>query len=366
MNIAQAKDWLTKSALPLWLTKGVDAENGGFVESLSLERAEPLSIPRRCTVQSRQIYVCRMAIELGLYDARAARNALENGLSFLLRFYSLPNGAFCHTVQASGSPDNQVPDLYAQAFALFALANAYAVDPRAATRERALALLAYLDRERRLPEGGYSEWENGKTILRSNPHMHLFEAAIAWMEVDRDPVWFRIAQDLLNLCLARFIDPQTGYLAENFTEGWKRELVDGRFIYEPGHLFEWSWLMGRYQNLTSRDLTAPREKLFALAESTGLFAVSHYVFDQMWSDATPKARSSRFWPHCERIKAASALGKKAETLDGLSVLARYFDLQPQGLWLDQWVEGKGFLRQPAKSSSLYHILGAITEAQALA
>lgn len=361
MHFVGAKNWLTNHALPLWLARGLDPENGGFVESLSLE-GEPLALPRRCTVQTRQIYVCKTALELGLCDPVAGKKALESGLEFFLRYYSLPSGAFYHSVKANGAPENQTPDLYAQAFALFGLAHAYAVTGRSDLRERAKALLRYLRTERSASGGGFTEIEAGNVVYRSNPHMHLFEAAIAWMEVDQDPDWHRLASEILNLCLARFIDPASGLLGENFTAEWKHELVKGRFIFEPGHQYEWSWLMGRFQALSGRELGSVREKLFANAENHGLDPKRRSGYDQVWSDFEPKTRSSRFWPQCERIKAAATLGKEASAQEGMDVLFRYFDLPLQGLWFDIWDEAGKFPPQPAKASSLYHIAGAIVEA----
>ncbi len=365
MDFLGANRWLTNQAIPLWLERGLDPVNGGFVESLSLDEGKPLSLERRCTVQARQIYVFKTAIELGMVDPARGREAVESGVDFLLRYYRLPSGAYRHSVTAAGAPADETPDLYAQAFALFGLAHAFAVLARADILEHAHALVQHLRGERAAPGGGFTEIENGQTVFRSNPHMHLFEAAIAWMEVDSDPRWHQLAGEILNLCLARFIDPDSGALAENFTAGWKRELVNGRFIFEPGHQYEWSWLMGEFQAISGRDLTDTRRKLFALAEKTGLDPDRRCAYDQVWSDYAPKKRSSRFWPQCERIKAASTLGEVGPAREAMDVLFRYFELPLQGLWYDIWEENGQFPPQPVKASSLYHIAGAITEAQAL-
>ena len=48
-----------------------------------------------------------------------------------------------------------------------------------------------------------------------------------------------------------------------------------------------------------------------------------------------------------------------------AALFRYFDLPVRGLWFDTWEENGNFREQPVKSSSLYHIIGAISEYQRL-
>jgi mannose-6-phosphate isomerase len=353
-------DWLSKSVFPLWLERGLDREQGGFVENLSAEGL-PVSGPRRCMVQARQIFSMRAGLKLGVADPGALRAALESGLALLLDRYSLPSGAFRHSIDAAGRPLDDTPDLYGQAFALFALAEGFAVRPDPALRERGEALVAYLRRERAAPAGGFTELEDGARVFRSNPHMHLFEAALAWLEADSAPLWAGLARELAELCLTRFYDAESGAIAERFHEGWGRETEDGRYVYEPGHLCEWSWLLGRYERLTGRDFLPVRTRLFELGERTGRDPGRGALIDQVWSDGAPKLRSARFWPQCERIKAASQLGRAEAAREGTAALFRYFDTKVAGLWNDTWDESGAFHGRPVKASSLYHIIGAILE-----
>ena len=72
-------------------------------------------------------------------------------------------------------------------------------------------------------------------------------------------------------------------------------------------------------------------------------------------------KSSRFWPQCERIKAAAQLGRAESARAAMNALLRYFDTSVSGLWNDTWEENGTFDQRPVKSSSLYHIIGAISE-----
>ncbi len=363
----KALDWLSTKALPLWLERGIDWSGGGFFENLSPE-GEALIGPKRSMVQARQIYSFRTAIALGVCGTGPAANAIEHGATFLRGPCSLASGAFAHSVSPEGTVHDANPDLYAQAFALFGLAQLHALSPRAPLRARAFALLQYLERERKLPEGGYSELSQGHAVYVSNPHMHLLEAALAWMEVDGDPRWRALARSLLDLCLDRFIDAGTGMLAEQFTERWKPILWEGKFYFEPGHHYEWCWLMGRYEALTGEDLSTARLGLFDRAESYGVRSERGAVVDEVWSDGTVKTASSRFWSQCERVKAAAQLARtrkderfRAAAEQALATLLRYFETPLPGLWFDTWSHEGIFVPQPAKASSLYHIIGAIQE-----
>ncbi len=131
--------------------------------------------------------------------------------------------------------------------------------------------------------------------------MHLLEAAVGWMAVDQDPAWKSLADEILDLCLTRFIDPESGVLGEHFTARWDRILQTEEIRISGSHQYEWAWLLGLYQGLTGKDLTAVRTRLFERSEKCGI-SPDHRAYDQMWSDfPTLKLKSSRFWPQCERV-----------------------------------------------------------------
>lgn len=66
-------------------------------------------------------------------------------------------------------------------------------------RGRALDILAILKRDYKHPVAGFEEENPPRTPLCSNPHMHLFEAMLAWrcrirmvrgrLWLTRSPIW---------------------------------------------------------------------------------------------------------------------------------------------------------------------------------
>jgi mannose-6-phosphate isomerase len=87
------------------------------------------------------------------------------------------------------------------------------------------------------------------------------------------------------------------------------------------------------------------------------------VYDELWSDFSPKTKSSRFWTQCERIKCAADRGAFPEATEAMESLLLFFETPVRGLWLDRMAEDKTFKGENAKASSLYHIIGAIAEYQ---
>jgi mannose-6-phosphate isomerase len=366
------QDWLAQHAIPLWVEKGIDWERGGFFEALSPQGEALHDLPKRAMVQARQIYSFRIAGQLGLVSPEMTLKIVTHGLKFLLKHCSLPSGAFAHSVDRNGQSLRNTPDLYAQAFALFGLAHGYALMPSETLRERAMTLVGYLDRERRAPAGGYFELEDATPKYASNPQMHLFEAALAWMDVDSDPIWRSLADEMVQVCVNRMIDRETGVLGEHFESTWKPIHEQNRFVFEPGHQFEWAWLLGRYQKHTGADLSVVRGKLFLLSEKHGICSTRKTAFDEVWSDMSCKSSTSRFWPQCERIKAALQLALQAAPAErdryfdiadeAVLALFRFLDTPKRGLWFDRCTTSFLFdVDQPAKASSLYHIIGAMNE-----
>ena len=369
----QLTKWLADVAIPLWLEKGVDWKKGGFFEGID-RGGKPLNVPRRAMVQARQIFSFRVAGEMGVCDRKRAAEAVELGARTLLKNYSDPSGAFAHSANEDGQVVSRNFDLYSQAFCLFGLANAYALNPDRAYADRARALVEYLRRERRAPGGGFTETKEGQSPFQSNPHMHLFEAAIYWVETDRDPVWRQLADEVLDLCRHKFIESRTRLLGEIFDSGWVPKFENGKFLFEPGHQYEWCWLMGRYQRATGVKLDQTRDRLFNVSEEVGVSPERGAAYDQLWSDLSIKSKASRFWPQCERTKAAAQFGverpaaraKYRQAADqAMATLGKYFEIQPRGLWFDSWEENGEFVFLPAKASSLYHIIGAISEYESL-
>jgi mannose-6-phosphate isomerase len=369
--IEKSKIWLKDDVYPLWTTQGIDQSNGGFIESLTFNK-EPMEVPRRAMVQSRQIYSVLTGANLGCLKKDLAVETAERAANYLIDFFSAANGGFIYSINPDGSPKSTNADLYTQAFALFGLAQAYSVTKKNKYKLRAQELLTYLNTHRKTGHGGFTEVdEKGQISYKSNPHMHLLESAIAWMQIDEDAAWKELGSELMNLALTKLIDPKTHVLGEYFDSNWNPIFENGQFIYEPGHQYEWAWLMSLYDDLTGENLKSIRHQLFQTAEKYGTSPIRKIAYDEMWSNHSPKLQSSRFWPQCERIKAAVRLGNEVQGSEqstyakaadeAMETLFRFFETPTKGLWFDQLSEQDKFSGNSAKASSLYHIVNAMEE-----
>jgi mannose-6-phosphate isomerase len=351
--------WLTEAALPLWADAGVDRTYGLFHEALTPEGA-PVELPRRARAQARQAFVFAMAAGEGLGDRWRA--VAQDGYRRFLEVYRRPDGLFRRRADGAGSPIEEAADVYDQAFALLAMAALHALDPAGGYLRDAEKTLGGLQ-ARRAPAGGFEE--SPPHPFQANCHMHLFESALAWEEVGGGPEWAGLADEIARLALENFVDPQTGALREFFDAGWRATIGEGGLI-EPGHQFEWAWLLERWGRA--------RQAEGALAVARGLYAVGRKGVDParavavnaLWDDFSVRDGFARLWPQTEHLKAALVLGPEAEAVQAAQGLARYLATPARGAWRDKLKPDGAFVDEPAPATSFYHLLVAILELRAAA
>jgi mannose-6-phosphate isomerase len=277
----------------------------------------------------------------------------------LLGRYRRPDGLFRFSVHLDGTPADDAAWAYDQAFALFALANAYAALPdRSDLRDIALDLARRLD-SLRLPAGGFIE-ASPTLPYQSNPHMHLLEAFLAWEAVDPGSVWPALADEMVGLCLARFLD-EHGQLHEFFAGDWSFEPgIDGRVVW-PGHQFEWAWLLERWARLRGDAVASQVALRLYDVGKAGVDLERGVCHQQLLDDGTVHDPVGRLWPQTERIKAALIFDDEVGALRGIGGLKLYLATPTPGLWWDRCKPDGSFVDEPAPASSFYHIACAIAE-----
>ena len=377
-NLAEAqadlRNWLFDSALPLWWNTGGDTRKGGFYEQLNLD-GTPHDINRRTRVAARQVFTYALAKRMGYTGDTDA--PVDQGLRWLDGPARNPETGMLYAVL---TPDGQVVkagfDFYDHAFALLAYASAFAVRPGDKSLEdRAVFIRDAIVRDYSHPVRGFEE-SNPRTLpLKTNPHMHMFEACLAWIEAGGDETWRAIAAMIADLCLDKFLNPITGALREYFDGDWNPMLGDQGRVVEPGHQFEWSWLLMRWSRMTGDDkFHQAALRLLDIGEVAGTDPMRDVAFAELWDDFTPKDKVARLWSQTERtkayVKACEALTSEgdrhnaiAKAIQGAAGLKKYFDVDhlPLGLYRDRMKADGTFEIEPAPASSLYHIICGIDE-----
>jgi len=354
-------------ALPFWGAAGVDHEHGGFVEQFDLA-GRPQNAVKRVRVVCRQTYVFSHATLLGWEEGQGLS---ERGYRYLVdKAWLGPDGGWARLLDARGEVLDATPDLYDLAFALFALGWRHRVsgDPEALVW--AHRTLDFLDAHLRHPSGeGFLHARPAAGLRLQNPHMHLLEAALVLLESAPDARFRGLADELADLFTRRLYEPASRTLAEYFEEDWSRAPGEQGRNTEPGHQFEWAWILAQHQRLTGRDHTEIARGLVDFAEAHGVDPTTKATYNAVRDDGAPLDRSSRTWPNTERMKAAVAMhdlfGRDPSAVleeSGRLLLDRYLGLGTPGTWIDAFdAEGRPSCeRIPA--STLYHVFLAFAEA----
>lgn len=357
-------DWLHGRTIPYWLEHGVDRGDGGFHEKLDPERQPVADAGKRVMVQARQLYVAAdHALLTGSAEARAAA---DSALGFLRGHCRHPDGGWRFRVARNGSPQDDTRDLYAHAFVLFAQAWHHRLDPNGGAAADAAATLAFLDDVMTHPAGGYHEALDaaGQPIggmRRQNPHMHLFEAFLEWITISDDPVWRARAEAMATLFETRFcVD---GTLREFFTGDLQPLDSDEGRLVEPGHHYEWSWLLHRYESLTGDSrLAAIADQLYRFAERYGIDPATGGIIDSIDCTGAVVQDSRRLWPQTEAIKAHAARQSTARLTAQIdALLTGHLDGMPDGAWREHLDTEGALLVAGLPASSLYHLTMAAAE-----
>lgn len=360
------KSWLVEDAYPAWWRHGADRIRGGYHERLHLD-GEATGEPRRARLHPRQICAFSIAGKLGW--SGPADVAVRHGLDFFFAHYRRADRLYRALVAPDGAPVTDRAVLYDQAFALLGLAAAYGSLGEDELRYFARDLHVQLRANYAHAIAGFEESNPRSLPLLSNSHMHLLEAALAWIELDDEPVWRALAAEVVELALTCCIDPASGFVREFFDANWTaRPGVEGRIV-EPGHQFEWAWLLLRWgARVRDERATAAGLHLVELGESRGVDRIRDVAVNALLTNGTVHDSQARLWPQTERIKAACLAAETTRQPQywemasrAARALMKYFDTPLRGLWRDKMNLDGTFIDEPAPASSFYHIAVAVAE-----
>jgi mannose/cellobiose epimerase-like protein (N-acyl-D-glucosamine 2-epimerase family) len=367
--IDAARHWCFEVALPLWATAGRDDSGGGVFEALDFAGRPVDTAYRRTRVMGRQLYVFSHASLLGWAPGRAAADHVYRFL--VNKAWLGPERGWARRVTATGAPLDPTPDLYDYAFVLFGL-SWYARasgDPGVWVHvERTLDALEGLLSH----PGGAGFWHEVPPVgpRQQNPHMHLLEAALAALATHEGPHprLLALGRHLVDVFRTHLFDRHSATLGEFFSDDWSRLPGPEGEVVEPGHMFEWAWILAQAEAPLGLSLGHEIAALIDNAEAHGVDRATGRTLLQMTRAGQPLDAGTRTWPNTERIKgwlgASEALGRDPRAAVGQSLrclFATHLATAVPGLWIDAFDADGQAQSANAPASSLYHLFLAFAE-----
>ncbi|MDL9999602.1 HAD-IIIA family hydrolase [Variovorax sp. J22P240] len=368
---ARASNWLSIDALPLWLDRGYDEKFGLFHERLDFSGRPVEGVPRRLMVQCRQLYVLAHLSLRGMRDNRAQID--RTWQQVLRRYYSkeLPH-RWAFSIARDGTIHDPKCDAYTLAFLLFALAWLYRLKPDPGYLALADEVFDILEGPLAASNGGVIDAiPRPDAFLRQNPTMHLLEACLALYESTGRAQDLARASALHQIFSERMLWRTEAALPELHDDAWRAHDVAGNW-YEPGHHFEWVWLLRRFSMLSGVNVDEDVKVLLSRAEREGVDA-GNFAVERVGILDRTTVDSRRSWGTCEYLKACAAEAEAAPAEAGkwrdkaakalAALQSGFLSLDPPGLWRDRIDAAGRKLSEDVPASSFYHFVLALMECE---
>jgi len=359
-ELARFNQHFAERIVPLWQGPGWNDEMALPFEALDAQH-RPLPVQRyRAMACARQLYLFSSRIEQPGAAARAAARAAALFRSLQRHFHDAEHGGWFYSIDAEGKPLDRRKDLYTHAFIVFACAH-YWGKVRESLVESALnAALEIISEQFARDDGLYEaslgeDWSDLGSGPLQNPQMHLAEAFLQVLAVREDE---GVQQALLHLCealQAQFIEPQHGLMLEK-----PNVAVDNWF--EPGHQFEWFYLLDTSPLLRGTPLHGSIARAFEYAEQYGV--KDSAVLAMLAVDGKVLDATQRIWAQAEYLRAlALRSGNEAKLAAQLQAMEQRF--LHDGGWYE-CRDGEGAVsRHDMPSTTPYHLATCLEGLQRL-
>lgn len=333
--------------VPLWTGSGWNADLALPYEAVDPQH-QPMPPQRyRAMACARQLYLFSSLI--GQHPG-ADEHAGQLFRSLQRHFHDAEHGGWIYSIDAKGNPLDSRKDLYTHAFILFACAH-YWGKVREPLVESVLdaALTVVLERFA-TPDGLYESvlarnWASLGEGPLQNPLMHLTEAFLAALAVRDDAQVHTALLALTNAMHKHFVEPVNNLMLEK-----PLGAVDNWF--EPGHQFEWYYLVVASPLLRASPLRGSLEQAFGFAERFGL--KDGAVLSMLEPDGSVRDATQRIWAQAEYLRALTLRPDAAQRLPAQLAVLRERFLHAEGWY--ECRDGHGDVsRHDMPSTTPYHL-----------
>ncbi|WP_342653790.1 AGE family epimerase/isomerase [Pseudomonas sp. F3-2] len=348
---AEVQQHFMRVVVPLWQGPGWNAQMALPFEAVDAQH-QPLPPQRyRAMACARQLFLFSSLIGHSAVP-EAGERAAALFRSLQRHFHDAEHGGWFYSIDPQGAPLDRRKDLYTHAFIVFACAH-YWGKVREPLVESVLNAALTVIAERFADGDGLYEsvlaedWSSLDAGPLQNPLMHLAEAFLATLEVREDADTLAALDALAQGMQRRFVDVELGVMLEkplDAVDNWS----------EPGHQFEWFYLLESSAHLRGTPLHGSLTTAFAHAQAQGVDNETGAVAAMLEVDGSVKDGTQRIWAQAEYLRALTLRPGSEDLLARqLNALQQRF-LHPGG-W-NECLDSQGQIsRSDMPSTTPYHL-----------
>ena len=250
----EVKEELVSNILPFWMTKMIDADNGGFYGRIDGSGATYKDADKGCVLNARILWTFSSAFRI--LNTPGYLKTAERSKDFLLEhFFDKQYGGVFWLLDHNGEMKDGKKQIYAQAFAIYGLTEYYRITNDEICLAKAIELFRLIEKysyDKKL--GGYfeafsREWGSLDDLRLSakdanekktmNTHLHILEAYTNLYRIWKDDLLKKQLRNLVEVFTEKIVNSRTFNLNMFFDEQWN----DKTDLISFGHNIESSWLI---------------------------------------------------------------------------------------------------------------------------
>ncbi len=357
------------NSLLFWATTGYDNINGGYYEAVDFHGNPITSLHRRFRIHPRNIFAHTAATVKGY------GNYIDTAIqatSFIMETCWQKKQGFATLSDNEGNIINDTVVLYDQTFTLLAFAWLYHATQQKEYKYNLMTVWKTINETLSYDKYGFATSNKAKkqsdALLLQNPHMHLFEALLDVYQIMKEEYWLAEATNIYTLFSKFFYDKEHRVVLEYLHKDYspQHEAIDK---IEPGHHFEWVWLLHKYRILLRDTIdTDMIENIYRFAMEHGI-SKQKIPYEIVQHNGVPVKSTQRMWAQTEQLKAHLAMYEYSKdityidfAIQTLETLNTYFCSHDiSGVWYDCYDIHGTMVAPNSPSSTLYHLFVCLDE-----
>jgi len=315
-QLATSAEAELRNILAWWSSNMIDHQNGGFYGRIDGNGTLRIEADKSVILNTRILWAFSAAAR---QTTQAKYHAVaERAYDYLIcHFLDEKEGGVFWMLDYRGNPVQTKKQVYAQAFAIYALSEFYLLTRQQDALEKAQEIFWLIEQySRDKSKGGYFEafardWslledlrlsdKDANEAKTMNTHLHLLEAYANLLRASPSTEVREALKSLIFLFFEKFIDSKTAHLRLFFDENWVSKSNKISF----GHDIETAWLLTDAAEVLGIPMLVEKTRAAAVRIAGRTLAVGFDPANNgLWNEADSHGltdRDKEWWPQVEAV-----------------------------------------------------------------